>query len=100
MRAKVCNKLKKIKSMLRTELRTELMSSLVPFMDDEKAMEQIIVFIHSIQSENAASHSGVERMSHADIDSRLQSVEEDILSGNVMAAEDVHRSIAEKCAWL
>lgn len=87
-------------NMLRTELRTELMSSLVPFMDDEKAMERIIVFIHSIKSESVYSHSSKERLSHADIDRRLQSVEEDILSGNVMAAEDVHRSIAEKCAWL
>lgn len=87
-------------NMLRTELRTELMSSLVPFMDDEKAMERIIVFIHSIKSESVDSHSSKERLSHADIDRRLQSVEEDILSGNVMAAEDVHRSIAEKCAWL
>ena len=87
-------------NMLRTELRTELMSSLVPFMDDEKAMERIIVFIHSIKSESVDSQSSKERLSHADIDRRLQSVEEDILSGNVMAAEDVHRSIAEKCAWL
>ena len=39
-------------------------------------------------------------MSHEDISARLTAAEADILSGNTMACEDVHRNIEDRCPWL
>ena len=50
----------------------------------------------SVDKMNKQSYS----MSHEDISARLAEAEADILSGNSMACEDVHRDIEAKCPWL
>ena len=48
---------------------------------------------------NVCNYKSV-NMSNEDISARLSASDADILSGNVMACDEVHHNIESKCPWL
>ena len=76
--------------MSRTELRTEVFNYLSPLMDDEQAMQQVIVFLRSIQPTAPCGYTQTE------MQSRLNKAEADI---NLNLGQTWQEVMTEAQSW-